>query len=378
MPQKLKPELIGDKAKNFEMNLRRRVVGQDEAIQEIVKIYQAALTGLARPGHPIANFLFLGPTGSGKTRVVEAMAESLFGVPSAMVKIDCAEFRHSHEIAKLIGSPPGYLGHRETNAILTQEALNAYHAGPLKLSIVLFDEIEKSSPALWDLLLGILDKAVLTLGDNTCVDFSRCVIFMTSNVGAREMSDLPGIGFTAHMATPSDRLNKRATKVALEAARCTFNPEFMNRIDKLVVFHSLSNAHLKSILDIELGYVQERIYALGQEKLFVIKCSPEAKSFLLREGTDSLYGARHLARVIERHVVYSLSNLIATDQVRAGDTVHIHFDEDSQGLVFSREAGYELPVPPPKDSAEVKVASAHAGLVAYAGGPHVTDNNEPK
>ena len=173
------------------------IVGQDEAIQQIVSIYQMHLTGMSAPGRPIGNFLFLGPTGSGKTRVVEATAETLMKNPRAIIKIDCAEFQHSHEIAKLIGSPPGYLGHRETHPLLSQEVLNQYHTDTIKLSFVLFDEIEKASDSLWNLLLGILDKATLTLGDNRKVDFSRAMIFMTSNLGAAEMSSLmnPRLGF---------------------------------------------------------------------------------------------------------------------------------------------------------------------------------------
>ncbi len=175
------------------------IVGQDEAIQQIVNIYQMNLTGMTPPGRPIGNFLFLGPTGSGKTRIVEATAEALVKNARAVIKIDCAEFQHSHEIAKLIGSPPGYLGHRETHPLLSQEVLNQYHTETCKLSFVLFDEIEKASDALWNLLLGILDKGTLTLGDNRKVDFSRALIFMTSNLGATEMSALmnPRLGFRA-------------------------------------------------------------------------------------------------------------------------------------------------------------------------------------
>ena len=180
----LDPTQRSDEAREFEAVLRRKIVGQDDAIEKISEIYQMFLAGLNPPGRPVGNLLFLGPTGSGKTRVVEAMAEALFGDARACIKIDCAEFQHSHEIAKLIGSPPGYLGHRETHPVLTQEALSLWHTDELKLSIVLFDEIEKASDALWQLLLGILDKATLTLGDNRRVDFSRCVIIMTSNLGA--------------------------------------------------------------------------------------------------------------------------------------------------------------------------------------------------
>jgi ATP-dependent Clp protease ATP-binding subunit ClpB len=193
----LDPQQTGREAQDLHDGLRRLIVGQDEAIQQIVNIFQMHVTGLSAPGRPIGNFLFLGPTGSGKTRIVEATAESLVKNPKAVIKIDCAEFQHSHEIAKLIGSPPGYLGHRETHPLLSQEVLNQYHTDTLKLSFVLFDEIEKASDALWNLLLGILDKATLTLGDNRKVDFSRALIFMTSNLGVTEMNNLvtPKLGF---------------------------------------------------------------------------------------------------------------------------------------------------------------------------------------
>src|SRR3954451_16037488 len=193
----LDPTRTGREAEYLDQALRRMIFGQDQAIQQIVNIYQMNLTGLSAPGRPIGNFLFLGPTSSGKIRIVEATAEALLKNPRAVIKIDCAEFQHSHEIAKLIGSPPGYLGHRETHPLLSQEVLNQYHTDSMKLSFVLFDEIEKASDALWNLLLGILDKATLTLGDNRKVDFSRAMIFMTSNLGAAEMGNLmkPNLGF---------------------------------------------------------------------------------------------------------------------------------------------------------------------------------------
>src|SRR5246127_1756210 len=186
----LDPTKTGKQAQDLESKLRRLVVGQEEAIHEIVRTYQTHVAGLSPVGRPIGNFLFLGPTGSGKARIVEATAQTLLKDSRSVIKIDCAEFQHSHEIAKLIGSPPGYLGHRETHALLSQEALNQHHTEKIKLSLVLFDEIEKASDALWNLLLGILDKATLTLGDNSRVDFSSAMIFLTSNLGAAEMSSL--------------------------------------------------------------------------------------------------------------------------------------------------------------------------------------------
>src|ERR1700689_3403977 len=224
----LDPAKTGREAMSLESNLRRMIIGQDEAIDQIVNIYQMNLTGMSAPGRPIGNFLFLGPTGPGKARIVEATAEALLKNPRAVIKIDCAEFQHSHEIAKLIGSPPGYLGHRETHPLLSQEVLNQYHTDTIKLSFVLFDEIEKASDALWNLLLGILDKATLTLGDNRKVDFSRAMIFMTSNLGASEMSSLlaPKLGFNvseterrAASGVSDDDLNAKINRAGIEAGR---------------------------------------------------------------------------------------------------------------------------------------------------------------
>src|SRR5919198_1503973 len=244
----LDPTLRSNDAKEFENALRRRIVGQDSAVEKVVEIYQMFLAGLNAPGRPVGNLLFLGPTGSGKTRVVEALAESLFGDARACIKIDCAEFQHSHEIAKLIGSPPGYLGHRETHPLLTQEALNQWQTDKLKLSLLLFDEIEKASDSLWQLLLGILDKATLTLGDNRRVDLSQCIIFMTSNLGAAEMTEMltGGIGFTSGVKTDEANLaeiDKKMYHTALDVAKRKFSPEFMNRIDKVVVFQTLNQQH---------------------------------------------------------------------------------------------------------------------------------------
>ncbi len=342
----LDPNRRSSDAQDFEKQLRRRVVGQDPAIEKVTEIYQMFLAGLNPPGRPVGNLLFLGPTGSGKTRVVESVAEALFGDPRACIKIDCAEFQHSHEIAKLIGSPPGYLGHRETHPLLTQEALNQWHTDKLKLSLLLFDEIEKASDALWQLLLGILDKATLTLGDNRRVDLSQCIIFMTSNLGACDMNTLVtgGMGFATKPDVVDNRLDEKITRTAQEAARRKFSPEFMNRIDKVVVFKTLRPDHLEEILEIELGMVQQRVLLATGNRQFVFNCTQRVKSFLLTEGTDMKYGARHLKRAIERHVVFPLANLVATGQVKLGDFVKIDMAADGS-LTFVKEAeGALVPV----------------------------------
>ena len=340
----LDPEVRSSEVLDFERRLLGKIVGQDRAVRRIVNMYQIYMAGMNMPGRPIGNLLFLGPTGSGKTRVVEASADILFGSPRAFIKIDCAEFQHSHEIAKLIGSPPGYLGHRETPPLLTQEAIDQYQNDRARFSFILFDEIEKANDALWQLLLGILDKATLTLGDNRKVDLSRCVIFMTSNLGAVEMAEMlsGGIGFTSGVRQDEANLNEIDRKMyhtALDVAKRKFSPEFMNRIDKVVVFRTLNQQHLRQVLDIELNDVQNRIMASQSDRQFIFRCTSEAKEFLLREGTDLKYGARHLKRAIERHLVYPISNLIATGQIGMGDVIKIDLGGTGDKLVFSKERG---------------------------------------
>ena len=337
--RQLDPARRSIESRDFEAGLRRKIVGQDEAVQAVVDLYQVFRAGLNSPGRPVGNLLFLGPTGAGKTRVVEATAEVLFGDPHAVIKIDCAEFQHSHEIAKLIGSPPGYLGHRETHPLLTQEALNQWHTEKLKLSILLFDEIEKASDSLWQLLLGILDKATLTLGDNRRVDLSNCIIIMTSNLGASEMTGLveAGFGFAPKPVQVDNSLDDKINRTAVDAARRKFTPEFMNRIDKVVVFKTLRPEHLQQILEIELGMVQQRVLMAAGTNQFVFNCTTAVKEYLLKEGTDPRYGARHLKRAIERNLVFPLANLVATGQVKLGDFVRVDMASENQ-MIFVKEA----------------------------------------
>jgi ATP-dependent Clp protease ATP-binding subunit ClpB len=350
----LDPDQKSPRAQDFEERLTARIVGQERAVRRMSGLYQIFLAGMNPPNRPIGTMLFLGPTGSGKTRVIEAAAEVLYGDTNAVVKIDCAEFQHSHEIAKLIGSPPGYLGHRETSPMLTQENLDRMHTDDMKVSLVLFDEIEKASDSLWQLLLGILDKATLTLGDNRRVDFSKAMVIMTSNLGAREMSELisGGIGFAPGKGskTPNDtEVDQKIYRTAVEAARRKFSPEFMNRIDKVVVFRSLKEHHLRQILDLELQAVQDRIMQSAGTK-FVFQCSETAKDMLLKEGLDYKYGARHLKRAVERFLVYPLSNLVATGQIGLGDLVHVDVDGIRNRLVFSKSSGGALIQEMSKDS----------------------------
>ena len=373
----LDPTIRSTDTRDFQGSLRAKIVGQEEGVQALVDLYQVFCAGLNSPGRPVGNLLFLGPTGSGKTRIVEAAAEILFQDARAVIKVDCAEFQHSHEIAKLIGSPPGYLGHRETHPLITQEELSKSHTDKLKLSFLLFDEIEKASDALWQLLLGMLDKATLTLGDNRRVDLSQTVIFLTSNLGGGEITELMngGMGFVQPKDLPASGLDQKVERTAVEAARRKFSPEFMNRLDKVVCFHPLKREQLQEVLDIELGQVQQRVLETAKGQ-FLFRVTGPGKEFLLQEGTDQRYGARHLKRAIERHVVYPLANLLATEQIHLGDLVCIDWDQDQDRLTFIRE-GENLAMPARRlePAVPARLAKAHNGKTVDA--PASTTAAEP-
>ncbi|HXM93931.1 MAG TPA: AAA family ATPase [Candidatus Dormibacteraeota bacterium] len=377
--QQLDPTIRSNDTRDFHGSMRAKIVGQEEGVQALVDLYQVFCAGLNSQGRPVGNLLFLGPTGSGKTRIVEAAAEILFGNARAIIKVDCAEFQHSHEIAKLIGSPPGYLGHRETHPLITQEALAQSYTNKVKLSFLLFDEIEKASDALWQLLLGMLDKATLTLGDNRCVDLSRTVIFLTSNLGGGEITELMsgGMGFVQPNDMQVTGLDLKVERTAIEAARRKFSPEFMNRLDKVVVFHPLRRDHLEQVLEIELGEVQQRVLETAKEQ-FLFQVTDPAREFLLHEGTDQRYGARHLKRAIDRHVVHPLANLLATDQVHLGDLICIDWDHSQERLTFTRE-GEDVAIPTRRfdPSAAMRSALASTGEFVEAPAIMVTSEGSP-
>ena len=382
--QQLDPSIRSSETRDFAKALRAKIVGQEEGVQALVDLYQVFCAGLNSPGRPVGNLLFLGPTGSGKTRIVEAAAEILFGDPRTVIKVDCAEFQHSHEIAKLIGSPPGYLGHRETHPLITQEALAASHSDKLKLSFLLFDEIEKASDSLWQLLLGMLDKATLTLGDNRRVDLSQTVIFLTSNLGGGEITELMGggYGFIKAGDTPKDKpaagLNEKVERTAVEAARRKFSPEFMNRLDKVVVFHPLQRDQLEEVLDIELTMVQQRVLETAKGQ-FLFRVTESGRDFLLEEGTDQRYGARHLKRAIERHVVYPMANLLATEQVHFGDMICIDRDDEKMKLNFIREGeNAVMPVRRAEPLLAQRASQARGGRPVEAPGVQLPPEPSPR
>ncbi|MGB9605692.1 MAG: AAA family ATPase, partial [Bryobacteraceae bacterium] len=314
--------------------LGRRIVGQPAAIEQIIPYIQMFRAGLAPEGRPAGVFLLLGPTGTGKTRTVEALAEVLHGSEKCLLKIDCGEYQMDHEVAKLIGAPPGYLGHRETVPMLTQQKLNAVTSERCGLSLVLFDEIEKAAPSLTRLLLGVLDRATLRLGDNSTVNFENSLIFLTSNLGAREMMKelRPDFGFRA--AAPREDLAGKLEAIGLNAVRRRFSPEFVNRIDAVITYRPLDADSLAAILDQQIAELQRLVNTRLAENRFALEVSPPAREFLLRLGTSPEYGARELRRTIHRHLTQPLAALVAGGGVAPGEKVHVLVREDGAGLSF--------------------------------------------
>lgn len=332
--RELDPRRLSTEARKLRQGLSSRVIGQPEAIEAVTTFHQIWLSGLSDPNRPIASFLFLGPTGTGKTRLVESLGEVLFGDRRAMLKVDCAEFSHSHEIARLIGSPPGYLGHRDTPPFLSQENLDSHQTRQYPITLLLFDEIEKANDALWMLLLGILDKGTLTLGTNEQVDLTRCLIFMTSNVGADQFDRLydQPLGFqVGNQGAAPDR--EDLSESIHEATRRVFSPEFLNRIDRRIVFHSLGQQEYKRILELELGYVRRRVQSRVNLEL---RCTPGARRYLLQRGTNPRYGARPLRALLETEVLFPIASLISSEQLHEGDRLQVDSRRDGSGLVFRR------------------------------------------
>lgn len=307
---------------DFESELTAKVIGQPKAVAALVDAYGDYLTGFSEPNHPISTLLFLGPTGTGKTRAPIMAAEILCG-KDKYIRIDCTEFQYGHEIGKLIGSPPGYIGHRETTPVLTQDKLESFYTPQNKLAFIIFDEIEKANDALWNLLLGILDNATLTLGDNRKVNFEKTIIVLTSNLGAVEINkSLSGsMGFVRENA-------KSPSAIALNAAKGRFTPEFLNRIDTTVVFEHFSAEDTRKIFELEMRAVQDRIVHSSESRcpIFILNYSDNAATQLIAEGTSKEYNARELKRVIHKQVVKPLRNLILTNQVDTGDTVTIDYE----------------------------------------------------
>lgn len=321
--------------------LSQKVVGQSAATKAIVPYVYMYQSGLAPAGRPAGVFLLLGPTGTGKTKTVEAIAELLHGDEKKILKIDCGEFQMEHETAKLVGAPPGYLGHRETIPLLTQQQLTDVTSPGCDLALVLFDEIEKAAHSITKLLLGILDKGILRLGDNTSVDFEKSLIFFTSNLGAREMMKEinPNIGFQSATAKSQIELTTRLESIALGAVRKRFSPEFVNRIDAVVTYNPLDAEAIEIILDHDLRALQEHVNLRLGDRYFSIEITQKAREFLLRRGVSQEYGARELKRTIHRQLTQPLATMVVRGEIRPGAQVSVSVDDESESLSLQCSGG---------------------------------------
>jgi ATP-dependent Clp protease ATP-binding subunit ClpA len=327
--------------------LASKIVGQPDAIEALVPCVEMFQAGLSPENRPAGVFLLLGPTGTGKTRTVEALAETLHGNEKCLLKIDCGEYQMEHEVAKLIGAPPGYLGHRETQPALTQQKLAAVASEKCGLSLVLFDEIEKAAPSMARLMLGLLDRGVLRLGDNSQVNFEKAVIFMTSNLGAREMMRevAPEIGFQSAVAPAAEDVLRRLERVAMRSVRRKFSPEFVNRIDRVITYRPLAPASLAAIVDLEIQRLQRHIVNRLGTRAFAVEVPYAVRQWLLERGTSLEYGARELKRTVHRHLTQPLAAMVAHGQIAEGQSVRVAVRADRASLVLrpSRRASGEPP-----------------------------------
>jgi ATP-dependent Clp protease ATP-binding subunit ClpA len=325
--------IVPDDTDGIASRLKDLLIGQPEAIDTIVPYINMHQAGLSPEGRPLGVVMLLGPTGTGKTRTVEALAEVLHGSSKNLLKVDCGEFQMEHEVAKLIGAPPGYLGHRETQPMLNQAKVNGVASDNSDISIILFDEIEKAAPSMTRLLLGILDKATLRLGDNTSVNFERCLIFLTSNIGAKTLqkANKPDFGFEAMIPSSGPVDNAKASSIGMSAVRNKFSPEFVNRIDSVITYKPLDREACNVILD----QIFSRFARLIQQRLgtrgFRLQCTVAARNLLLENGTSVEFGARELKRTVQRNFIQPVASLVAQGQIPAGSTVIL----DSKGGEFN-------------------------------------------
>jgi ATP-dependent Clp protease ATP-binding subunit ClpA/CheY-like chemotaxis protein len=315
--------------------LSSKVVGQPNVINVIIPYVEMFQAGLSPENRPVGVFLLLGPTGTGKTRTVEALAEVLHGSSKNLLKVDCGEFQMEHEVAKLIGAPPGYLGHRETQPMLSQQKLASVTSERSGLSLVLFDEIEKAAPSMTRLLLGVLDRGVLRLGDNSTVNFEKSLVFLTSNLGAKEMMREinPDFGFqSATTGASREDVSDKLQSIALMAVRKKFSPEFVNRIDHVITYQPLNAESFAAITDHEIASLQNHVNTRLGTRCFNIEVPFESRQWLIERGTSAEYGARELKRTIHKNLTQPLATMVAKNQIEPGTRVRVEVGKDREAL----------------------------------------------
>ncbi len=316
--------------RNLEEDLRKRVVGQDEAISAVARAIRRSRAGLKDPKRPIGSFLFLGPTGVGKTELAKALAAELFGGEDSLIRLDMSEYMEPHTVARLFGSPPGYVGYDEGGQLTEQVRRRPY-------SVILLDEVEKAHPEVFNALLQIMDDGRLTDGQGRTVDFKNTVVIMTSNVGSADLKRAARIGFSAKKDEDEvrDEQQEAIRSKALDGLKRVFRPEFINRIDQIVVFHSLSKAELYRIVDLMLNQVRAR---LSEQKIELV-ISDEVRDFLLQEGYDEEYGARPLRRAIQTYVDDALADALLAGEIASGQGAALSV-QDGKIVVSSQETVY--------------------------------------
>jgi ATP-dependent Clp protease ATP-binding subunit ClpA len=325
-----------DWSSDIAIALSRRLVGQPAAIAAVVPYVEMYRAKLTPEGRPAGIFLLLGPTGTGKTKTVEALADVLHGSSKKLLKVDCGEYQMEHEVAKLLGAPPGYLGHRETQPLLTQQKLSGAASESCDLSILLFDEIEKAAQSLVRLLLGVLDKATLRLGDSTLVNFEKTIIFLTSNLGARAMSRelRPEFGFESTLPREPMESGEKLERIGKTAVRKNFSPEFINRIDSVVTYQPLDSLALAAILDQQIEDLQDHIDRRLGDRAFRLEVPARSRKFLLEKGTSAEYGARELKRVLHHQLMQPLASMVAAGEVNPGASLRAEVSTGKGKLVL--------------------------------------------
>ncbi len=318
-----------DKILHMEEHLHKRIIGQEEAVRAVSQAIRRNRTGLGNPHRPIGGFLFLGPTGVGKTELAKSLATFLFGDEEAMVRLDMSEYMEKFAVSRLIGAPPGYVGYEEGGQLTEAVRRRPY-------SVVVLDELEKAHPDIYNILLQVLDEGSLTDNLGHKVSFKNCVIIMTSNVGARQITNKGNsLGFTASATEEQQHAEMR--QHVMDEVKKTFNPEFINRIDEIVVFHSLGKQHIGQILDLLLSKVEAKL----TERQLTLKLTQEAKEFLIAEGYDEKYGARPLLRTVQRLLEDPLAENILVQQYPAGTQIIVDLEKENHKLGFSRATAVE-------------------------------------
>lgn len=305
----------------MEVNLHQRIIGQDEAVAAISRAIRRGRVGLKDPKRPVGSFIFLGPTGVGKTELSKALSETLFGDETHLIRIDMSEYMEKHSVSRLVGSPPGYVGYDEGGQLTEKVRRNPY-------SVVLFDEIEKAHPDVFNMLLQILEDGRLTDSNGRVVDFRNTVIIMTSNIGARDIVEPKQLGFaTAIVNEAKDYENMK--KNVMGELKKVFRPEFLNRVDELIVFHALSQENINEIAALMLNEVSKRLKASG----ITLSADEGVKEFLAKKGFDKVYGARPLRRTIQTMVEDKLAEEMLDAKIREGDSVKIAVKEDTLDFI---------------------------------------------